>query len=487
VRLIDILKEATERKATDIYLVPGAIPCLNLDGVYVPLAIAKGQRLSAEKMLEFAKEATNQKQWDEFESNLELNMAWMSPETDRFRINFFWQRGSIGLVGRRVVADIPTLRQLGLPAVLRNISLEDRGIVLVTGATGSGKSTTLASMIDYRNHLKTGHIVTIEDPVEFVYRHRRSIVTQREVGIDTMSFHDALRNTLRQAPQVICIGELRDDDTVRFAMHASETGHLVFATLHSTNATLAIERILHFFPAEVKDQILLQLSLNLKAILSQRLVPKIGGGRVAAAELLINTPRMQDIIARGDFSAIRQAMAAENQVGIVHFDKSLFRLCRRGLITIQDALQAADSANDLQIKFKGIGVEPGSSWEDTSDPWERVQDDYAPPPGVSINEGTRPRSAEQDYNNEKAPSLPPPRAPGNIARRPDTEFRLRQPPPVPGPQRPVMPAQQLPRQQPNHPPMPPPQPLPSPSARRPMPPVPPIGPRRGEDQEPKKE
>lgn len=424
-RLDDILREATEARATDVYLVPGSVPCMSVEGNYIPVRCAGGRRVAAEQTAEFAQSAMTEKQWRDFESTLEMNMAYMSPNTERFRMNFFWQRGSIGMVARRVVADIPTLRALGLPPVLREVALADRGIVLVTGSTGSGKSTTLASMIDYRNHLLTGHIVTIEDPVEFVYRHRRSIVTQREVGIDTQGFHEALKNSLRQAPQVICIGELRDEDTVQFAMHASETGHLVFATLHSTNATLAIERILHFYPGEMKDQILIQLSLNLKAIICQRLVPRISGGRACAVEILINTPRVQDLIAKGDNGALKQAIALDNQTGLINFDRSLYNLVKQGKVSQDEALQAAESANDLGMKFKGIGITAGSSWEQTGDEWAAIRDDYEFPP-VYLAKQKRRDSTGLVYTNEGVAPLPPPRPAQNMARRPEAG------PPAPG-------------------------------------------------------
>jgi pilus retraction protein PilT len=439
-RLDEVLVEATQSGATDVFLAAGAVPCLQVDGVYMPLKLSRGHRLPNDLAIRLAREAMNERQWTEFEKTMEANLAYMTDTAGRYRLNVFFQRGTVAMVCRRVVTDIPTMRQLGLPPVLRQVALADRGIVLVTGSTGSGKSTTLASLIDYRNHLRTGHIVTIEDPVEFVYRHHRSIVTQREVGIDTLSFHEALKNTLRQAPQVICIGELRDAETVQFAMHASETGHLVFATLHSTNASLALERILHFYPGELKEQLLIQLALNLKAILSQRLIPRARGGRVAAVEILINTPRIQDLITKGEMGGLRMALAAENSDGNLSFDKSIYRLHRRGLITMEDALQAAESANDLQIKFRGIGITPGSSWEDLADPWARIASDYEPPDPTGPQKTTG-----GSYTNEGAPMMRPapsaPAAPGPPQAKPPQA-----PAPGPAPQqaappRPAPPAQ----------------------------------------------
>lgn len=401
-----LLREVAQVQASDLYLAAGAVPCMSIEGAYFPVKAAGNQRTTPEEMNEYARQIMNEKQWRLFEEDMEANLAYMAEDCGRFRINAFWQRGSIALVCRRVVMKIPTLRSLGLPPILRDIALADRGIVLVTGSTGSGKSTTLASMIDYRNHIRTGHIATIEDPVEFVYRHRRSIVTQRELGIDTLSFHEALKNTLRQAPQVICIGEMRDAETVQFAMHAAETGHLVLATLHSTNSILALERILNFYPGHMKDQIIAQIAMNLKAIICQRLVSRVGGGRAAAVEVLVNTPRIFDLISKGQLSNIKESLAAENQEGIQNFDKALYWLCRRGSITHEDALQAAESANDLQLKFRGIGIAPGSSWENHADPWLGIRGDYEPP-GSSVFVRVRDNAASGGYTNEHAKSRTP--------------------------------------------------------------------------------
>ncbi|MCC6545907.1 PilT/PilU family type 4a pilus ATPase [Candidatus Sumerlaeota bacterium] len=402
-RLDEILTEANRARATDVFLTAGAVPCIQCDGVYSPLRMANGHRLSAELSIRLAREAMSERQWSEFEKTMEANLAYMTESAGRYRINVYYQRGTVGLVCRRVVTEIPTLRQLGLPPVLRSAALADRGIVLICGSTGCGKSTTLASLINYRNNLRTGHIVTIEDPIEFVYAHRRSIVTQREVGIDTMSFHEALKNSLRQAPQVICIGELRDSETVQFAMHASETGHLVFATLHSTNASLALERILHFYPGEFKEQILMQLALNLRAIVAQRLVVRTGGGRIAAVEILVNTPRMQDLIEKGDMAVIRTAMTSENSDGSVHFDKALYRLVKRGTISSDEALLAAESANDLTMKLRGMGITAGSSWEDLSDPWAHIRGDYDPPEGPLAAQLQK--NSGGTYTNDGAPMM----------------------------------------------------------------------------------
>lgn len=463
-RFEDLLKESTEARASDVYVAAGAIPCMNCEGNFVAMRAANGQRLTAEQSEAFAHEVMTDKQFKEFEETREFNMACMSPAYGRYRLNFFWQRGSVAAVARRVIMDIPTLRSLGLPPILREIALAERGIVLVTGATSSGKSTSLASMIDYRNALRTGHIVTIEDPVEFVYHHRRSVITQREVGIDTHSFEEALKNSLRQAPRVISIGEMRSADTVQFAMHAAETGHLVFATLHSTNATLALERVLHFYPSEVKEQILSQLALNLKAIICQRLVLKQGGGRVCAVEVMVNVPRIQDLINKGEMGSIKAFIASENSEGLQNFDKSLYKYVKRGIVSPEDALVAAESANDLSMKFRGIGITPGSSWDDLSDPWANIRGDYELPDSMANSRGKD--AGVGGYNNELAGAHDPHAVP---VQRPAPPQRPMGPPPgqpMPqggpppqGPPRPPMPPGvppgMAPPQGPPRPPMPP--------------------------------
>ncbi|MDX2176612.1 MAG: PilT/PilU family type 4a pilus ATPase [Candidatus Sumerlaeia bacterium] len=447
-----LLREMVERDGSDLYLATGAVPAINKDGKLQALDAAKGRKVKPEDSEDFTSVIMSEKQRREFEDSRECNLAYMDSEIGRFRVNVFWQRGSVAMVFRRVKMEIPTMRMLGLPPKLREISLMDRGIVLVTGATGSGKSTTMASMIDYRNHSRTGHIVTIEDPIEFLYRHRRSIVTQREVGIDTFSFHEALKNTLRQAPQVICIGELRDAETVQFALHASETGHLVFATLHSTDTVITIERILNFYPGEQREQVLHHIAHNLKAIVSQRLVPRIGGGRALAAEILVNTPRIQDLIMKGLLGTIKETLSIDNQEGIVSMDKSVFKLLKRGIISTEEALGAADSGNDLQLKIRGIGITPGSDWEDTEDPWVFIGGDYDLPGSESRAGGRFAIDAESDYNNMRGDDN-------------STNFGRTSSPAVRRPQA------QAP---------PPPQPLPRPAAPPPPPPPPQHEPSLGE-------
>ncbi len=391
---VEILKEASAKKATDVYLITGAVPCINVEGHFSVPTTARNKRLSPQALEVFAKSVMSTAHWDELNDKCELNIAFMDPDIGRFRVNALWQRGSLGLVMRRVEMNIPTLKELGLPIVMRNVSLADRGIVLVCGSTGSGKSTTMASVLDYRNHLRSGHIVTIEDPIEFVYRHRRSIVTQREVGLDTHSFEEALKNSLRQAPQVISIGELRTAETVQFAMHAAETGHLVFATLHSTNAVAALERVMHFYPSSMERQVLSQLSLNLRTIICQRLIPNLEGGRSCATEVFMNNPRIQELIARGELGELKQYINEINhQDGTISFDKSLYILAKQGKISEQNALKYAESENDLSLKFKGMGL--SHEWENVENPWDSIEDPYSLPTDYSGLPGA-------GYNNEDA-------------------------------------------------------------------------------------
>jgi twitching motility protein PilU len=276
-------------------------------------------------------------------------------EEGRFRVNIFTQRGTIAMVIRRIKVRIPTLAELGLPEGLGKLLLRERGLILMTGATGSGKSTSLAAMIDYRNENLGGHIITIEDPVEFIHPHKKCLISQREVGVDSKSFHIALKNTLRQAPKIIYIGEIRDSDTMGFAMHAAETGHLVLGTLHSNNANQTLERILNFFPQEYHEQLLLQLGLNLQAIISQRLVRKRGGGRTAVLEIMINTPLIAEMITKGNIQGLKTAMANSTSEGSQTFDQHLFRLWKEGVVEEEEAFRMADSANNLRLMMRGIG------------------------------------------------------------------------------------------------------------------------------------
>ena len=300
----------------------------------------------------------NEKQWEEFNSKLEMDLVLVLsiPDLSRFRINVLWQRGSVALVIRRIQFEIRSIDELKLPPVLKDIVMRKAGLVLVVGATGSGKSTTLAAMIDHRNSSAPGHIISVEDPIEFVHRHKRCIVTQRELGFDTHSFGDALKRAVRQAPDVILIGEIRDKESMEAAITFADTGHLCLGTLHSTNVTQSFERILNFFPAERHSQILMHLSLSIRGLISQRLIPSLDGARVAAIEILIDTPRIKDLIKQADLDSLKEAMEQGVQEGCQTFDHALFTLYKENKITLQQALMNSDSANNLRLKIKLEGL-----------------------------------------------------------------------------------------------------------------------------------
>ena len=340
-------------EASDLYLTVAKPPMYRAQG---KIEVGGGHAFTPDELVEIAQGIMNEKQRQEFAATMEMNMAMSLPGVSRFRVNIFQQRGSVGMVIRRIKADVMSIEQMGLPSILGDIVMTKRGLVLVVGATGSGKSTSLAAMIDYRNSNEAGHIITIEDPIEFVHRHKTSIITQREVGFDTHSFQAALKNTLRQAPDVILIGEIRDTETMEAAITFAETGHLCLGTLHSNNANQAIERIMNFFPPERHAQIYLQLSLNLRSIVSQRLIPSVDGKRVAALEILMDTPRIKDLIRKGEVDTLKQAMEQGIQEGCQTFDQALFALYRDGIINLDQALINADSANNLRLKIKLAGL-----------------------------------------------------------------------------------------------------------------------------------
>ena len=348
--LEQLLQLMVQKNASDLYLTVGAPPTLKIDGRAVPIgqeALRPGQTLA------LAKEILGLERLQEFQQEKEVNMAISASGIGRFRVNGFFQRGELGFVLRAIKTDIPTLEQLKMPDVLKSLAMSARGLVLFVGATGSGKSTSLASMIQYRNQNSPGHILTIEDPIEFLHKNYQSIVNQREVGIDTLSYENALENALREAPDVILIGEIRNRDTMDHAIAYAETGHLCLSTLHANNANQAIERIINFFPEDRKRQVLMDLSLNLRAVISQRLLPLKGRpGRMAAMEILINTPAIADLIYKGEVGLLKDAMARTNDVGMQTFDQSLLKLYMDGLIHYEDALRGADSQNDLRLAIK---------------------------------------------------------------------------------------------------------------------------------------
>jgi twitching motility protein PilU len=349
----DILKVMVERNASDIYLTEGLPPMYRIEGVTQPV----GAVAFTNEMLEtLAKDVMRDKQKKEFEDTNEMNLALFYPDMGRFRVNIFRQRGNVGFVIRQIKVEIVPIDKLGLPPIVKDIIMSKRGLVIVVGATGSGKSTSLAAMIDHRNASSPGHIITVEDPIEFVHKHKRSVITQREIGFDTMSYHAALKNTLRQAPDVILIGEVRDLETMEAAIAFAETGHLCLCTLHANNANQAIERVMNFFPQERHAQIYLQLSLNLRAIVSQRLIPGVDGKRVAALEVMMDTPRVKDLIKKGEIDTIKEAMEQGVQEGCQTFDYVLFNLYRDGKISLDQAIMNADSANNLRLKIKLAGL-----------------------------------------------------------------------------------------------------------------------------------
>ena len=348
-RITEWLKHLATEEGSDLYLSTGAPPCAKFDGQLRPI---DSEILRPGEIKEIAYEVMDATQQAEFEEELEMNLATSIPGFGRFRVNIFLQRNEVAMVCRNIVADIPKWQDLRLPEILPEVMMRKRGLVLFVGATGSGKSTSLAALIDYRNANSSGHIVTIEDPVEYVHSHKKSIINQREVGVDTRSWHNALKNTLRQAPDVILIGEIRDRETMEHAIAFAETGHLCISTLHANNANQALDRIINFFPEERKQQLLMDLSLNLQAFVSQRLVPTVDGKRCAAIEVLLGTPRVTDLILRGQIDGIKEVMQKSENVGMKTFDTALFELYMEGLISEDEALRNADSPNNVRLKIK---------------------------------------------------------------------------------------------------------------------------------------
>ncbi|ARU30644.1 type IV pili twitching motility protein PilT [Sulfuriferula sp. AH1] len=351
----DLLRLMLSKRASDLFITAGFPPAIKVDGKIAPVS---NQTLTPSHTRELARSIMNEKQWKDFEAHHEANFAISPAEIGRFRVNAFVQQGRIGVVMRTITTQIPKLDQLNLPPVLRDVAMVKRGLVIFVGGTGSGKSTSLAAMVGHRNENAQDHIITIEDPVEYVHEHKKSIVTQREVGVDTENWFAALKNTLRQAPDVILIGEVRDRETMEYAIAFAETGHLCLTTLHANSANQALDRIINFFPDDRRQQLLMDLSLNLKAFISQRLVARKGTtGRIAAVEVLLNSPLIADLIFKGQVHEIKEIMAKSRELGMQTFDQSLFDLYEAGLITYEDALRNADSLNDLRLKIKLQGQE----------------------------------------------------------------------------------------------------------------------------------
>jgi len=346
----DLLRLMISRNGSDLFLTADFPPAIKVDGRVTKVS---PQPLTGQHTMALARAVMNDKQAAEFERTKECNFAISPQGIGRFRCNVFVQMGHIGLVFRVIPQALPTVDQLGLPKVLKDIALTKRGLVIMVGATGSGKSTSLAAMVDHRNENTHGHIITIEDPVEFVHPHKNCIVTQREVGIDTDGWEHALKNTLRQAPDVILMGEIRDRETMEHAVAFAETGHLCMATLHANSANQALDRIINFFPEERRTQLLMDLSLNLKSIVSQRLLPREEGkGRIAAVEIMLNTPLVGDMIFKGEVGELKELMKRSRELGMQTFDQALFDLYEHRHVSYEDALRNADSVNDLRLQIK---------------------------------------------------------------------------------------------------------------------------------------
>ncbi|MBD3586136.1 PilT/PilU family type 4a pilus ATPase [Salinimonas sp. HHU 13199] len=361
--LTDYLQQATEQGASDIFITTGFPVSAKINGQLTPL---DDHTLSPEDARSLVHSVMEQRYIDELDSTKEANFAVGLDGIGRFRCSAFWQRDSIGMVVRRIVTEIPKVDDLGLPPILKDVIMSKRGLILMVGATGTGKSTSLAALIDHRNHNSRGHILTIEDPIEFVHQHGSCVVTQREVGVDTQSFDEALKSSLRQAPDVILLGEIRSMETMEYAMSFADTGHLCVATLHANNANQAIERIMHLAPRELHDKLLFDLSLNLRAIVAQQLVPNKDGGRVAAIEILLNTPFIRELIQNDRIGELKEAMKKSKEAGMQTFDMALYELYQNGDIELEQALHHADSPNDLRLMIK-LDSDNGASLGSLSD------------------------------------------------------------------------------------------------------------------------
>jgi len=362
-----------ERGASDLYLSHGVPPTLRIENNFTPI---NSTPLDEETINEILASILTARQQRDFEAKMELNTALDMGDYGRYRVNVYRQRQMPNLVIRRIISKIPTLEELHLPAILSNLASERRGLVLLTGMTGSGKSTTLASMLNYRNEREEGHILTIEDPIEYYHDHKRSVVTQREIGVDTESYGTALKNALRQRPDVILIGEIRDREVMEQALTIAETGHLCLATLHTNNAYQAIERIVNFFPEEFHNQTRLNLSMNLKAIVSQRLLPSLKGGLVPALEILINQALVREQIQKGDYEKIPEVMEQNTSIGMCTFDQSLLDLYRRGDITEETAITQSDKSSDMAVKIRQMKLGKGGSLRDMDTSGLKISDHY---------------------------------------------------------------------------------------------------------------
>jgi twitching motility protein PilU len=371
----NLLRKMVERNGSDLFITRGFPPAIKVDGT---IHKATDTPLSADQSAMMVRSIMNDKQIKEFDATKECNFAIAPQGIGRFRVSAFIQQGYVGAVLRTITTEIPTLEELELPPILKDVVMNKRGIVIVVGGTGSGKSTTLAAMIGHRNENSRGHIVSIEDPIEYVHPHKGCVITQREVGIDTETWHNALKNTLRQAPDVILIGEIRDRDTMQYAIQFAETGHLCLATLHANSANQALDRIINFFPEERRQQLLMDLSLNTRSFISQRLVPREGGiGRVAAMEVMLNTPLIADLIFKGEVGQIKDIMAKSTRLGMQTFDQALFDLYEESTISYEEAMRNADSKNELRLRIKLESKRDSSASDQQAESLRRMEEDTA--------------------------------------------------------------------------------------------------------------
>jgi len=376
---MQLLVMMVEKKASDLFITAGWPPSIKVDGMIHPIG---NRPLTHAQTTELVTGVMNDKQRLEFDETRECQFAISARDVGRFRVSAFVQRDSAGMVLRRIETNIPTIEELKLPPILRDLSMTKRGLVIFVGGTGTGKSTSLASLVGYRNRHSTGHIITIEDPIEFLHEHDGCILTQREVGVDTESFEVALRNTLRQAPDVILIGEIRTRETMEYAIAFAETGHLVLATLHANNANQALDRIINFFPEEGREQLFMDLSLNLKAVIAQQLIRrKDGKGRRAVVEVMLNTPLAADIIRKGEVYKLKELMKRSTEHGMMTFDQALFRLHQEGEISFEDALKHADSANEVRLMIKLQGQEVQSELDKSVERMSLADDEEGDEPG----------------------------------------------------------------------------------------------------------
>ena len=371
----NLLRKMVEREGSDLFLTAAFPPAIKVDGT---IHKATDTPLSADQAAIMVRSIMNDKQIKEFDATKEANFAIAPQGIGRFRVSAFIQQGMVGAVLRTITTEIPTLEDLELPPILKDVVMNKRGLCIIVGGTGSGKSTTLAAMIGHRNKNSRGHIVSVEDPIEYVHPHEGCVITQREVGVDTETWHAALKNTLRQAPDVILIGEIRDKETMEYGIQFAETGHLCLATLHANSANQALDRIINFFPEERRQQLLMDLSLNTKAFISQRLVPREGGiGRVASMEIMLNTPLIQDLIFKGAVGQIKEIMAKSTRLGMQTFDQSLFSLYEEGAISYEDSMRNADSKNELRLRIKLESKRDSSNADQQSESLRIMEEDSA--------------------------------------------------------------------------------------------------------------